>query len=272
MRTDATSMNTTSVLYTSKIIKAGALLADTKMLLSQWDMSTSVAGNLTHARQANIFGKASRSRVEDILIIFRQRYLTNPTVAAALATLVKGQIAHEALNRILYFHATQADALLHDAVTDLLTGVQANGRSHISSYQMQQWIRSQIAQGKTSSAWSDHTVSRAARTILSALRDFGILQGANHKQLIPGYLPIAAFAYVAFYLQQSQPSGRLLLEHPEWQLFFLPRAGVERYFIEAQLHRLLDYHAAGSVVRVTFPAETLEKYAHVILERAHQPA
>ena len=265
-------MTVTNSPYTSKIIKAGALLADTKMLLSQWDTAVSTADNLAHARQTNIFGKASRSRVEDILTIFRQRYLTDPDVTAALVTLVKGQISQEILNPILYFHAAQSDALLHDAVTDLLAGLQVNGRSQISSDQVQQWIRGQIDQGKTVSPWSDHTISRAARTILSTLRDFGVLQGAVNKRLAPAYLPVNAFAYIAFYLQQSQPSGRLLLEHPEWQLFFLPRSGVERFFVEAQLRRLLDYHAAGSVVRITFPTATLEDYAYVILERAHQPA
>src|SRR5207302_11415919 len=53
--------------YTSRIIKAGALLADTKALLTHWDDSRSVAENLARARQENLFGKASRSRVEEIL-------------------------------------------------------------------------------------------------------------------------------------------------------------------------------------------------------------
>src|SRR5271166_5403492 len=36
----------------------------------------------------NVFGKASRSRVEDILAIFRQRYLTEESVTRALVTLL----------------------------------------------------------------------------------------------------------------------------------------------------------------------------------------
>jgi hypothetical protein len=62
-------------MYTSKIIKAGALLADTKTLLANWNTAYSVGENLTRIQKANIFGKTSRSRVEDIIRIFRQRYL-----------------------------------------------------------------------------------------------------------------------------------------------------------------------------------------------------
>jgi hypothetical protein len=51
--------------YSSKIIKAGALIGDTKTLLSHWDVDAPVDDNLSRVRRHNIFGKASRSRVED---------------------------------------------------------------------------------------------------------------------------------------------------------------------------------------------------------------
>jgi hypothetical protein len=56
--------------YSSRIIKAGALIGDTKTLLAHWDIRTSVDENLDRVRRDNVFGKASRSRVEDILAIF----------------------------------------------------------------------------------------------------------------------------------------------------------------------------------------------------------
>ena len=55
-----------SACYTSKIIEAGALIGDTKTLLSHWDVSVSAAENIDRVQRENVFGKASRSRVEDI--------------------------------------------------------------------------------------------------------------------------------------------------------------------------------------------------------------
>ena len=75
--------------YTSRIIKAGALLADTKLLLENWDQGADVQANLDRVRQENLFGKASRSRIEDILLVFRQRYLKDPEILRALVALVK---------------------------------------------------------------------------------------------------------------------------------------------------------------------------------------
>ena len=85
--------------YSSKIIKAGALIGDTKTLLSHWDVDASVDENINRMQRDNVFGKASRSRVEDILAIFRQRYLTEESVTKALVTLVRGRFPTANLER-----------------------------------------------------------------------------------------------------------------------------------------------------------------------------
>lgn len=254
--------------YTSKIIKAGALLADTKLLLAHWQLADSVRRNSERIRRENLFGKASRSRVEDVLVIFRQRFLAEECVTKALVTLVLGRFPAAALDRILYFHAARADRLLHDTVTEILVPLQARGLTDIDVATLQRPLKKWVDEGKTSGKWSEPTIVRIAQGLLSALRDFGVLQGAVKKRIAPAYLPVNAFAYLAFYFKQHQPSGAKLVELPEWRLFFLHRDGVERFLFEAHQHNLLEYHAAGSVTRLTFPTKTLEEYAHVLAQGA----
>jgi hypothetical protein len=255
--------------YSSKIIKAGALLDDTKTLLSYWDMATPVQDNLDRIRRENVFAKASRSRIEDILAIFRQRYLAEAEVVKALVVLVKNRLPAASLDRVLYFHAARADALLHDTVTEILMPMQAQGIIDITPAAVQTVLAKWVEKGLTTSAWSENTTERVAQGLLSTLRDFGVLQGAVNKRIAPAYLPVTAFAYIAFYLKQHQPSGAKLLEHPDWKLFFLNREFVERFLFEANQHGLLEYHSAGSVTRLTFPADTLEGYANVLAQKSH---
>lgn len=253
--------------YSSRIIKAGALVSDTKTLLSHWDVTASVAENIARVQRENVFGKASRSRVEDILAIFRQRYLREESVTRALVTLVRGRIATAALERLLYFHSARADQLLHDTVTEILVPMQAQGLVDINVKNFQRSLAVWVEKGKTTGHWSEPTITRISQGLLSALRDFGVLQGAVNKKIAPAFLPIRSFAYVVFYLRQRQPSGVKLIELPDWKLFFLSREGVERFLFEAHQHELLEYHVAGSVTRLTFPAETLEEYANVLAQR-----
>jgi len=257
-----------SASYTSKIIKASALLPDTKLLLAAWNLAEPPAANLDRMRRENIFGKTSRSRVEDILPIFRQRYATDPQVLTALVTLAQGPLPGLSLDRILYFLSLQADALLHDLVLDLLAPRFQQGQSEITVRELENWIRDAIAEGKTTRSWSAITITRVAQNALAALRDFGILQGILHKRLAVVHLPVPAFAFLAFLLYRRQSSGDAVLHSPEWRSFFLDGAAVERLFLEAHQERLLSYYAAGRVVRLEFPAATPEEYARVLTQRA----
>jgi hypothetical protein len=162
-------------IYTSRIIKAGALLADTRTMLEHWDLSQPVAENLDRLRRENVFGKASRSRVEDMLVIFRQRYLASPSVTAALVTLVRNRLPAEALDRIFYFHAALSDLLLHDTVTAVLFPMQEVGASSVSTGDVKRAVSEWVTEGKTSRRWGEATVERVAQGLMATLRDFGVL-------------------------------------------------------------------------------------------------
>ena len=254
-------------LYSSKILKSGALLAETKILLANWDASITVVENLDRFERDNILGKASRSRVKDILEIFRQRYLADGQVISGLAALIKNRYPADSLDRILFFHAAKADLLMHDFVTEFLKNRYEAGNQDVSVRDAESWIRKKIEQGRTRGPWSDETIIKSARGLMSALRDYGILQGIKNKHLASIYLSVGAFSYIAFYLNRLQPSGKRLIESPEWDLFFLNPEAVEHLFMEAHQLHLLNYQAAGSVIRIAFPSDTIEEYVHVILER-----
>jgi hypothetical protein len=255
-------------IYSSKILKSGAILNETKILLTDWDDLASIQDNFSRFRQSNILGKASRSRVDDILHIFRQRYLNEAQIAKSLASLIRAKHPADSLNQILYFHTARSDPLIHDFVTELLWQRYQSGRQDISVKDAEIWIGEKISGGLTVRPWSESTIKKSAQGLMSTLRDFGLLHGSKNKRVDPAYLRVDAFCYIAYYLGIHQPSGKLLLESEEWRLFFLSTEAVEHLFMEAHQEHLLDYRAAGSVVRIIFPCDSLEEYVHVILERA----
>lgn len=260
---------TEKIRYTSKIIKAGALLAETKTLLHEWDERRSVAENLARFRRENVFGKTSRARVETILAILRQRYLADPALRAALSTLAHSAMPTQGLDRICYLLALRNDLLLHDAMTDLLLPQYERGQHDITAADMTRWVRQQIAQGLTEHRWSEATISRVVRNTLATLRDFGVLHGKAHKQLAAPFLPLEAFCFIALWRSRELQSGERLLHDATWRLFFLAPLAVERLFIAAHQEHLLTYYAAGRVIRIEFPTASLEEYARALAQRAY---
>ncbi len=258
----------TDAIYTTKLIKATALLADTKTLLASWDLTRDVATNLDEARRSNIFGKASRKRVEDILNIFRQRYFEDEEVGQALVTLTQGNAPGQWIDPLLYYYSVKNDATLRDVVLQVVAPRSMKGYTDLTPEHVTRVVRDWIAEGKTTTSWGEETIERVVRHSIATLRDFGILKGKATKSITPLYLPVESFAFLAFEVWRNLRSGEKVLHNPIWDLFFLPTQGVERFFLEAHQERLLSYHAAGSVIRLEFPANSLVEVANVLVERA----
>ncbi|HNT24175.1 MAG TPA: DUF1819 family protein [Anaerolineales bacterium] len=262
----------TDALYTSRLIKATALIPDTKALLAAWDLSQDWRTNFDNARRMNIFGKASRARIEDILNIFRQRYFDDPEVGQALVTLVQGHVPANWVDPLLYYYSVQNDRTLRAIILEVVTPRLLSGYTDVTLEHVQRALRDWVAEGKTVDKWGEETLVRVARHSLAALRDFGILQGKATKSITPLYLPVEAFTFLAYEIWRKDHAGDKALHSAEWNLFFLPIQGVERFFLEAHQERLLAYYAAGSVVRLEFPVNSLVEVARVLVERAHPAA
>jgi hypothetical protein len=257
-----------TAIYTSRIIKAGALLADTLTLLQQWDPASPTEANLQRFRASNLFAKATRARVEDILAIFRRRYVQDPQVAGALAWWVQHTGDDAALRRVLYFHAALADDLLGAVVTEVLGPRREDGQPGVSLADVLPALRTWQREGRMAGAWNEDTLVRVGQGVLATLRDFGLLEGVQRKRFVPFPVPPDAGAYVAFLLRQESPSGWSLLHDHRWRLLLLDVEGVERLLVDAHREGLLQYQAAGSVVRLDFPAADLGGYVRALVARA----
>ena len=130
-----------SIQYTSKILKASALIVDTLLLLSTWDPLLNQEENLTNIWDSNILAKASRSRLEDVLVIFKHRYLYDNDLCTALHIFVNQRLSHEILYPILFFLTVRSDLLIHDLLIDYIYERRRSGADSISSSEIDQVVQ-----------------------------------------------------------------------------------------------------------------------------------
>lgn len=255
--------------YTSKIIKGGALMPDTVSILAAWDMAMSPEQNLDRLLRQNVLSKSSRMRSADVLTVFRRRYVTSPDMLVGLVTLVRGFPAPY-LSPLMYVQTALTDRLVFDFVVDFVGPRSLGWRREIFTAEVRAWLLDQVAAGKTEAAWSPATADRIAQGLLSTLRDFGALEGKAAKRTAILHLPLPAFAFLAFVVWSRTGSSRRFFADRVWRLFPLDRGSVERLLAEAHQEGLLQYQAAGRVVRLDFPAHRVEEYAHVLVEGSHR--
>jgi len=258
--------------YNSRLQKGGALLEDMRTLVRHWPPSEeSTVGVATFVHSALAKQTSARS-LDTFNRAFKPRFLDgDPKQAWRIVRPVEDQgWTAEQIRPLYYWITARNDKLLYQYATEFLAG-QERGFPRVDSEHAALWITSTIR--PVGLAWTSTVTIKVARGLLAALRDFGLLAGDAKKRFVTGHLSMATFAYIAFALHRQGVSGNMLVDHPDWRLFFLTtRQQRERLFMEANQARLLNYQAAGSLVSIDFPSNSFEDYAHVVTERTNRPA
>jgi len=251
--------------YTTRIQKGGALLEEMRQLVRFW--SASPTEELKEAAvRANLLNKATRTRAADILRrTFIPRFVNGPVRNAwTLARPLEDVQAPPQIIKPVYFWITaRAEPMIADFSREFLMARSVTAHTGIEQSEVLGWLATKGCR------WSDSVSTKVARGLLAALRDFGVLEGRGRKNLMNARLPIGAFAYIAFCLHNRLGcDGSQLAFHADWQLFLLSIRETEQNFFEAHQRGLLQYHAAGNTVSLTFPCDSLEEYAHVVISRS----
>ncbi|MDF1597472.1 MAG: DUF1819 family protein [Acidimicrobiia bacterium] len=244
--------------FTTRIIKGGALLAETRRLLEVWDESEPTDANLDRIRTLNLLGLPSRKRTEDTLQILRQRFVD--PAQPLLSTLRMISRDSSAFRDTCYFEATRNDDLLAFVAENVLFDWWEQGRSSVTTDQLERTLLD-ITPDPDLKAWGDATRRRVVHGLLSALRDFGVLKGRANKHLAPPHLTIAGFAYVTARLRHEDVAD-IPTTHV-WRRWLLDEHRVRALFLEADRIGLLRYSEAGSVTRLDWIHNELEEIVRV---------
>jgi hypothetical protein len=250
--------------YHSRIQKGGALFDDMRLLARSWRAEI---GADQAAATRTVLGKKTLARSRDTLTrSFAPRFLHGdpPQAWRIVRNLEDRDAEPEILRPVYYWITARNDRLLYDYVTQEL----AHARSDDGSVRIEEtveWIRRQLK--RVGQSWSPTVIVKVARGMLACLRDFRILQGDRRKKLAPSHLPLQSFCYIAFCLHQLGASGANLMNHPDWRLFLLTPALVERLFLNAHQHNFVRFFSAGQIYRIEFPSTSHEGYADVLFGR-----
>lgn len=251
--------------YNTRLQKGGALIEEMRQLVRFWTTASTEELRATAIR-ANVLNKATRARSADILRrTFLPRFLDGPIPNAwkLVRPLEDVGASPQLLKPVYYWISAGSEPLIADFSREFLFPRLATAHVGIEQSEVLAWLENKGC------GWSPTVSIKVVRGLLAALRDFGILEGRARKRLANIRLPIGSFAYLAFCLHKLGSYGGQIAFHSDWQLFLLSVRETEQNFFEAHQRRLLQYHAAGNTVSLTFPCDSLEEYAHVVTARSN---
>lgn len=250
--------------YTTRLQKGGALVGEMRALLLSWRPERGTADDLV-AR--NVLGHGSQARARDVINrTFIPRFVrSHPTDLWRTMVVFERAAVTRDVTLALHFHlAAESEPLLADCAA-WLHADRPPGAA-VSVDEIVRFMMRAPSDRFPAGRWTETVSRKVARGLLAALRDFGHLRGASRKALATPLLPPVAFAWIAAHRAALGARGLLLLRNEVWSRFGLGERAVERLFLECHARDLLQYHAGGSVVRVTFPTDDLEAYARVLTQ------
>lgn len=250
--------------YTTRFLKVGAHIDEMRRVMGAWDGQPGCRERII---RENLVASPSRMRIDDIVKrAFIPRFVESspPNLWRAVAVLDRNGWTRQAIAAVHYYATASSEPVLWDFMVDEVAQRHDAGQLAIDTRIVRRFLETADDHRFPEGRWSEAAALRAAQGVLATLRDFGIFRGATKKVIAPYYLPVESFAFIARVRHELGHRGPKVLSDPCWRLFLLSETGVERFFVEAQQHGFLGYHAAGSVIRVEYPGKTLEEYAHVI--------
>lgn len=239
-----------------------------RLLTAFWDGTAKCAERaVSQGPLAHMTRKRGGEVIESVFI---PRFVRSvpPDLWRPLNVLEDADWPVERIRPIHYSAATASEPLLGDVVRELCARRYSLGQLELTVDDVTAYLAKCPASRFAAGRWSEDTTRRVAQGVLSALRDFGVLSGAVNKRLGPIMLPVHTFALLAMARHVAGARGVEVLRDPTWELFYLSESAVEKLFVEAQQRGLLEYHAAGSIIRVDYPEGNLEDYARTLAKRA----
>ena len=247
-------------MFTVNIQKGGAMLDDTRHMIEVWNDDLDGESNLRRIADANLLGKATRKRSDDVIMrILRPRFVdAGPEVVPALRALRDDP---RAFREACFYETARDEDLLASFAEGPLFKWYTAGRVGVAVEQVKTWLEALTKDGQLP-VWTDTVRTKVARGLLAALREFGVLGGAVRKEFIPPGMTAKGFAYVAFREHQQGVSARALMESSVWRRWLLDDRWVRDLLTQIDRLGLVHYAHAGSAVRIDWRASSLQEVVH----------
>jgi hypothetical protein len=249
-----------NVVSSFTIIK-GAMIEETYAVFAAWDFERTKRQNLERLRSENFIGAGSATWLRDVAKVLNRRF--DPAGRdRPLVVVAKHGLSIDQWKPLLLWHITRDEFLVRDFLETWLFSAYDAGTFRIRAEDVEAYLGGIDQRGATTEhAWSEETTKRVAAGLLKIAVDFGLLRGSNAKEFASYHLPEQSFLYLLHAMRDEKLSPSKVITSPEWRLFLMQPADVEREVLRLHQFRKLDYQIAGSLVQLSLPCANTREYA-----------
>lgn len=242
--------------YSARNSSKGALIEEASRVFQAIARGSSLELVREEVLRGSLLAQRSSQNRKRIWTSINHRYLSSDD--AWLTSLVsdkstKGSHSTEFTSALYLLYALR-DRLTFDFVTKVLWPKGHASRPTISRNDVLDLLATAIPDQPQIDRWSESTRIKLAGSVLTALRDFGVLEGKQKKFLVQPHLPLSTAEALLCILIQEGCRGRQVLASTTWRLFFLSEADVAQVLSRLAQKGTIRFEKAGTTVVLETPA------------------
>jgi hypothetical protein len=242
----------------------GAMITETYAVFAAWDLKKSKRENLDHLRQDNFIGVRSAGWLRDVAKVLNRRF--DPAGRdRALVILAQSGCPIDEWKPILLWHITRDEFLLRDFLRNWLYPRFEEGVLRLRPEEVIDFLRGVHRRGgHTEHDWSELTKQRVAAGLLKTAADFDLVKGSAEKVFASYHLPERSFLYLLYAIRDDLVNPSRVIASPDWRMYLLSAADVEREVLRLHQYKKLQYEAAGTLLQLTLPHQSALEYAEAV--------
>jgi hypothetical protein len=247
--------------YSARNSSKGALIDEAGRVFTAIAGGESVETVRDQVLHGVLLPQRSRENRERIWSSIHTRYLISsaPWLTSRLAdTSKEGPHSPEFVSHLYLLYALR-DRLTFDFVTCVLWPKGHQTRPVISRNQLLDLLKDAAERQPQIERWAESTRIKLAGSILTALRDFGMLEGHQKKVLTRPILPLTTAETLVRILTSEGCRGRQLLQDRTWHLFLLTEPEVSSVLARLAQEGRIHFEKVGSTVVLETPSDWEER-------------
>jgi hypothetical protein len=253
--------------YSSRNSSKGAMLTEAKILFSYLAKGNSLDSARRGVFQDNIFGKKTYQTRKKCWIVLHSRYFPKSEGLEQIHPIIalfRSKASEKIKEGVLCYHFATSDLFSYEATTELIYDLYRQGLFNIAPRNIHEFLDLKKKVHPEISKWSPQTRLSLVSHYLSAMRDFGILEGKNQKKIHRPTVEEDLFLYIVTYLRDCGKSPRAILVSNDFKLFLLSQQEVELKLLEAQRSGRIKFQKAGHIVSLELPWRSILEYIESI--------
>ena len=243
-----------SVVSSFTIIK-GSMIEETYTVFRDWDFSQTREENLGHMKATNSIGATSSNWLRDVYKVLHRRFDPDGR-DRPLVELAKRGTSYDVFKPILLWHMTRDEFLVRDFLLNWLFPQFQEGALRVRVDEIFPYLRALHGRGLTEEPWKETTLKRVASGLLRMAVDFDLMTGTMVREFASYHLPEEAFLYLLHAMTELQPNAHDVVHSPDWRMFLMETADVERELFRLHQYRRVHYEVAGSLAQLDLPCDS----------------